>query len=103
MSKSTYSHDVVATIGKYKDAQGNEKKRYTNIGKAFTNEDGNMSIKLDTVPVGPEWSGWISLYEAKPRDERRQTESQPQRKRENQPDPGAYRPQPDDDDSDVPF
>ncbi len=65
---SKRTHDVVATIGTYKDATGAEKKRYINVGSAFTSEDGNLSIKLDAVPVSPEWSGWLSLYVPKERD-----------------------------------
>ncbi len=64
---SKYTHDVVATNGEYK-ANGETKKRYINVGKAFTDDSGRISIKLDSVPVGPEWSGWLSLYEPKGRD-----------------------------------
>lgn len=68
---SKKTHDVVATVGTYKDRQsGEEKKRYQNVGSAFTDEDGRISLKLDAVPVGPEWSGWLSLY--LPKDDRGQ-------------------------------
>lgn len=60
--KAKRTHEVVATVGSYKDAEGNEKKRYQNCGSAFTGDDGRISIKLDAVPVGPEWSGWFSLF-----------------------------------------
>lgn len=66
MTKKKY--DAVATIGKYKDREGNEKKRYMNVGTIFINDDGNLSMKLDGIPVGPEWSGWISFYEPKVKD-----------------------------------
>lgn len=62
MSKSTRTHDVTATIGEYKNAQGETKKRYINVGSAFTDEQGRVSIKMDAVPVSPEWSSWLSLY-----------------------------------------
>jgi len=63
------THDIVATIGQYKDRQtGEDKKRYITIGKCFTDDQGRQSIKLDAVPVSPEWSGWISLYPIKERD-----------------------------------
>ena len=65
------THDVVATVGEYKTQSGETKKRYVNCGSAFTNDDGNISIKLDTVPVGPDWSGWLSLYAPKDRQESR--------------------------------
>ena len=74
--KAKRTHDVVATIGTYKDRDGNEKKRYHTCGSAFTGEDGRVSIKLDSVPVGPEWSGWFSLFDVKERD--------------NQPPAGSY-------------
>lgn len=63
MAKHLY--DAVATIGTYKDAQGVEKKRYMTIGKVFVSDKGNMSLKLEAVPVGQEWSGWVSFYEPK--------------------------------------
>jgi hypothetical protein len=69
---SRYTHDIVATTGTYKDGQGAAKKRYTTVGKLFTDDQGRQSIKLDTIPVGPDWSGWLSIY---PRDNNR--DSQP--------------------------
>ena len=62
------THDIVATVGEYTDRNGQPKKRYSKIGAAFTDDQGRISLKLDTVPVSPDWSGWLSLYE--PREER---------------------------------
>jgi hypothetical protein len=58
---NTRTHDIVATVGTYKSG-GEEKKRYVNCGSAFTDDQGRISLKLDSVPVSPEWSGWLSLY-----------------------------------------
>ena len=98
---SKYTFDVVATNGSYKDNQGNDKKRYVNVGKAFTNEQGQISIKLETIPVGPDWSGWLSLYEPKPRD----GQHPPQQSAHNEAKANAYQPQTKDDDGqdDIPF
>lgn len=60
-----YTHDVVATIGEYTTGNGEKKKRYMNAGKAFQDDQGRISLKIDAVPVGPEWSGWLSLYPRK--------------------------------------
>lgn len=65
---SKHKYDAVATIGEYTNHQGETKKRYTKIGAVFENDEGNLSLKLDSVPVGPNWTGWISFYE--PRDNR---------------------------------
>jgi len=94
-----YTFDVVATNGTYKDNQGNEKKRYLNVGKAFTNEQGQISIKLETIPVGPDWSGWLSLYEPKPRE----AQQAPPQTQHNVAKANAYQPQDDDDQSSIPF
>ena len=58
---NTRTHDLVAVTGTYKK-DGQEKKRYMNVGSAFTDDQGRISLKLDAVPVTPEWSGWLSLY-----------------------------------------
>jgi hypothetical protein len=66
MAKVIY--DVVATIGTYNDKQGNEKKRYQTCGKVFESDKGYLSIKMDCIPVGQEWSGWFTLFAPKERD-----------------------------------
>ena len=65
---------VVATVGKYTDANGNEKNRYITVGRAFIRDDKSVSIKLDSVPLGPEFSGWLNLYDL---DEDRQAAPAP--------------------------
>jgi hypothetical protein len=73
MSNSKRTHDVVATVGEYTDREtGQKKKRFVNVGAAFTDPDGRVSIKLETVPVGPDWSGWLSLYPVKEREPARE-------------------------------
>lgn len=68
MAKAT--NKIVATVGTYKDRQtGEEKKRYLTVGTEFTDDQGRRSLKIDAMPVSPEWSGWLSLY---PLDEDRQ-------------------------------
>lgn len=65
-------YDAVATVGTYKDRQtGEEKKRRVNVGAVFENDQGQLSMRLEMVPVGKEWSGWISFYE--PRGDRQGT------------------------------
>jgi len=76
---SKLTHDLVATIGEYKNNGGETKKNYLNVGKAFTDEQGRVSLKLDALPVNPAWSGWISLYPIKDRDDR---DTQPTQQRQ---------------------
>ena len=66
---ATKKYDAVATIGEYKDRNGETKKRYVNVGTVFENDKGQLSLKLDAVPCAQEWSGWISFFEPKERDQ----------------------------------
>lgn len=66
--KSIKKADAVATIGEYTNSQGEKKKRYANVGTLFESEDGRLSLKLDTIPVGPNWSGYIQFFEPKEND-----------------------------------
>jgi single-strand DNA-binding protein len=61
MAKVAY--EVVATVGTYQK-DGEEKKRYQRIGTVFQGDKG-LSLKLDCIPVGQEWTGWASLFEPK--------------------------------------
>ena len=64
------THDLVATVGEYTNRQtGETKKRYQNCGSAFTNDDGNISIKLEALPLSKDWSGFLSLYPVKEREQ----------------------------------
>jgi hypothetical protein len=67
-------YDVVVTQ-RY-ERNGEEKKRYINIGSVFSGDKG-MSIKLDTTPLG--WDGWAQFYEPKPREEQPPQKQQQQR------------------------
>ena len=82
------THNVTAVLGEYKNAQGEIKKRYAKVGALFSRDDGSMAIKMDTVPVGDEWNGWLNLY---PDDYKKETAQAPQG---YQPSPQTQPPQP---------
>jgi single-stranded DNA-binding protein len=110
---STYTHNLVATIGTYTDRKsGQEKKRYLTVGKGFTDEQGRLSFKLDSLPVGDTWNGWLSAYPAENFSDNRQQNyssapssaypSPPSGHRPAQ--PPSHTPTPyDDTDEDIPF
>ena len=62
---SRHTGDIVATTGEYTTREGEKKKRYLTVGKEFTDDDGRRSLKLEALPVGPGWSGWLSIYPPK--------------------------------------
>jgi hypothetical protein len=44
--------------------EGREKPNYVNVGIMLVKDDGKMSIKLNSVPVG-NWDGWLNIFEKK--------------------------------------
>lgn len=72
---TTHTHDVLATIGEYRDKSGQTKKQRIKIGRVFTGDDGRQAIKLDSMPVAPGWNGWLNIFPKQ--DENRQAPQQP--------------------------
>tara|TARA_Y100000310_G_scaffold83131_1_gene79808 strand:+ start:2760 stop:3014 length:255 start_codon:yes stop_codon:yes gene_type:complete len=54
---------AVATVGKYTDNNGQEKTRYQRVGTLMKRDDGSVCLKLDCVPIGPEFTGWVNFYD----------------------------------------
>lgn len=99
--------DATATIGRYTNKDGEEKKRYVTIGSVFQDDQGRMSLKLDAVPCGPEWSGWVSFYPVEERGQRSTQRPQerpitPEQERHTKAKQDAYVPATDAD-KDIPF
>lgn len=72
---ATKVFDAVAVVGTYTDRQGNEKNRYVTVGAVFENDKKQMSLKIESLPVGGEWNGWISFYEPKEQEKQDQKKS----------------------------
>jgi len=89
------THNVTAVLGEYKTPQGEVKKRYAKVGALFSRDDGSMVIKMDTVPVGDEWNGWLNLYPDDYKKETAQPNTQPQQgyQESTQPQPSYQRDQ----------
>lgn len=65
---ATKRYDAACSTGEYTDKNGQTKKRWQNVGVVFENDQGQLSLKLETIPVGPNWSGWISFFEPKEKE-----------------------------------
>ena len=69
MSSSKVVFDVVAVTGTYKNQDGETKSRTMKCGVVMENDKG-MSMKLEALPVGAGWDGWLRFYEPKPKEQR---------------------------------
>lgn len=96
MSRMTPHKRAVAVTGTY-EVRGETKKRYVNVGTLFKYEDGGLALKLDSLPVGDGWNGFISFYDIEDRRDggTRRDERQDSGRQERQP---AY-----DLNDDIPF
>jgi len=101
-------YDAVATVGEYTNKAGETKKRYMNVGVVFENDKGQLSLKLDALPLNREWSGFISFYEPKERDTQDSTPASRAQTQHNQAKANGYVPpqtvaQDDDEYDPIPF
>lgn len=54
--------DLMASAGEWTDQHGRKAKRWIPCGVVMRDPDsGRMSIRLDSVPVRPDWSGWLAV------------------------------------------
>ena len=68
-------YEVKTKNGTYKDRNGEEKTKWHQMGVCFENDKGQLSMKIDSIPVG--FDGWVSLFEPKPKENVQHT-AQPQ-------------------------
>lgn len=93
-------YKAVATTGEYTNKEGETKKRYTQVGVVFENDKGQLSLKLDAVPLSKEWSGFINFYEPDgPGQSRQQGDSGGGKKVY----PSGYKPSEDQSEDEIPF
>ena len=111
--------DAVARMGTYTTQDGQEKTIWKNIGAVFENSQGQMSMKLEMIPVGglnDNGELWISFFEPQQRQQRQpqqqrqppQQQRQPVTQQQQAQIPAAEAPPPMDNwdqggDEDVPF
>ena len=56
--------NISVITGTYKNKEGQEKKRYQNIGSVFVDDNDNLKIKMDSTPImDGGWNGWANCYD----------------------------------------
>ena len=53
-------YEAKAKVGEYVNSSGETKARWVSCGVVFERENGNLSLKLDCIPIGGD--GWINLF-----------------------------------------
>lgn len=60
---------IIRDIVYIEKIEGREKPKYHNVGVLIEKDDGKMSIKLATIPVGAGFAGWLNVFEQKAKDD----------------------------------
>ena len=58
---------LMVANGEYTDRQTGEKKTSWLQGGVLMEGDGKFKVKLDAVPVGKDFEGWIQCFDIEPR------------------------------------
>lgn len=61
-------YDIKFAARKYKTKDGQEKTYWSPHGTLWIDEEGNISIKLDSIPQSANWDGWLKAFKPKPKD-----------------------------------
>ena len=56
--------NACAKVGEFQ-VNGTTKNRWITIGSVYENENGNLSLMLESVPTGHIWDGWVSFFPVK--------------------------------------
>jgi hypothetical protein len=65
---SKIKKEISVISGKYTNAQGTTKNRYTRIGSIIETKSGDM-LKLDVTPLMEGgWNGWAYINEPRPQE-----------------------------------
>lgn len=82
MMASSYHGDIKVSTGTYNDPQtGVEKKRWLKIGAAFVDENGNMSLKFEALPLAKPEGTWAKIFT---NDNNNQSQQRPQQGQQQQ-------------------
>lgn len=53
---------LVGSAGTY-TVDGQEKTRWFPMGTMFQKDDGSLVVKLDGIPLGSDFNGWVNLFD----------------------------------------
>ncbi len=67
-------HDILYKKGEQEDGRA----IWTRCGVMIEKDNGKRSIKLDVLPLGQDWDGWLVVCERRPREEEGQEARAPE-------------------------
>ena len=65
-------YDIKFAARKYTTQDGQEKTYWSNHGTMWMDEEGKVTIKLDSIPQSANWDGYFKAFPHRPKDDRSQ-------------------------------
>jgi len=60
-------YEVIATVGKWTHQDTKKPvKRSVAVGAIYESTGGKLVLRIDAIPVAPDWSGWMQLRPCSP-------------------------------------
>jgi hypothetical protein len=70
-------YDIKYAAREYKTSDGTQKTYWSQHGSMWIDDNGSVTIKLDSIPVGEKWTGYMKAFPTKPREQKTQYEGLP--------------------------
>jgi hypothetical protein len=69
--------DIKYAARDYQTSDGSRKTYWSQHGSMWIDDNGSVTIKLDSIPVGEKWTGYMKAFPTKPREQKTQYEGLP--------------------------
>jgi hypothetical protein len=66
-------YDIKYAAREYKTSDGTQKTYWSQHGSMWIDENGSVTIKLDSIPVGEKWTGYMKAFPSKPREQKQKS------------------------------
>lgn len=65
-------YDIKYAAREYKTSDGTQKTYWSQHGSMWIDDNGSITIKIDSIPVGEKWTGYMKAFPTKPREQQPQ-------------------------------
>jgi hypothetical protein len=69
--------DIKYAARDYQTSDGSRKTYWSQHGSMWIDENGSVTIKLDSIPVGEKWTGYMKAFPTKTREQKTQYDGLP--------------------------
>ena len=69
--------DIKYAARDYQTSDGSRKTYWSQHGSMWIDDNGLVTIRLDSIPIGEKWTGYMKAFPSKPREQKTQYEGLP--------------------------